>query len=82
MPVQRMGRLATVAEMRGQGMGRLLIGGAVVRCLNASEQVAACTLIVDTKDAHVQGFYEHYGLTAFADQLLTMCLPLRGAYDG
>jgi predicted GNAT family N-acyltransferase len=71
-----MGRLAVAAELRGQGMGRLLMGCAVDRCLKAREQVAAYALIVDAKDAQAKAFYEHYGFTAFASQALSLYLPL------
>jgi GNAT superfamily N-acetyltransferase len=76
VPCFRMGRLATASELRGQGLGRLLIGSAVDRCLKAREQVAAFALIVDAKDAKAKAFYEHYGFKAFVGQALTLYLPL------
>lgn len=76
VPCFRMGRMATAADRRGQGIGRLLMGCAVDRCLKAREQVAAYALIVDAKDAQARSFYEHYGFTAFAGQPLTLYLPL------
>ncbi len=76
VPCFRMGRLATAADRRGQGIGRLLMGCAVDRCLKAREQVAAYALIVDAKDAQAKRFYEHYGFAAFEGQPLTLYLPL------
>lgn len=76
VPCFRMGRLATAVDRRGQGIGRLLMGCAVDRCLKAREQVAAYALIVDAKDAQAKSFYEHYGFAAFAEQALTLYLPL------
>ena len=76
VPCFRMGRLAAAADRRGQGIGRLLMGCAVDRCLKAREQVAAYALIVDAKDAQAKGFYEHYGFAACKDQPLTLYLPL------
>jgi GNAT superfamily N-acetyltransferase len=81
VPCFRLGRLAISAERRGQGLGRLLLGCAVDRCLQAREQVAAYALIVDAKDAGAKAFYEHYGFTAFASQPLTLYLPLGKALD-
>jgi GNAT superfamily N-acetyltransferase len=76
VPCFRMGRLAIAAELRGQGMGRLLMGCVVDRCLKAREQVAAYALIVDAKDAQAKAFYEHYGFTALASRTLSLYLPL------
>ena len=73
----RMGRLACRSDQRGLGLGRLLLGCAVDRSLKASEQVAAYALIVDAKNEATKAFYEHHGFTAFADEPLTLYLPLR-----
>lgn len=79
VPCFRLGRLACHIDARGQGIGRLLLACAVERCLKASEQVAAYALIVDAKDETACDFYRHYGFTPFADQPLTLYLPLRNA---
>jgi len=76
VPCFRMGRLACRMDQRGQGIGRLLLGLAVDRCLKAREQVAAYALLVDAKDEQARLFYEHYGFTAFTGRPLTLYLPL------
>jgi GNAT superfamily N-acetyltransferase len=76
LPCFRMGRLAVDARAHGQGIGRVLMGCAVDRCLKAREQVAAYALIVDAKDARAKKFYAHYGFTAFGHQPMTLYLPL------
>lgn len=76
VPCFRMGRLACGVDQRGKGIGRLLMGLAVDRCLKAREQVAAYALIVDAKDEAAKTFYEHYGSTAFSSKPLTLYLPL------
>ena len=72
----RMGRLACRADHHGQGLGKLLIGCAVERCLEARKQVAAFGLIVDAKDEAAASFYEHYGFKRCADASMTLYLPL------
>lgn len=52
VPCFRMGRLAVHASYQGCGLGRLLLGCAVARCLKARKQVAAYALLVDAKDAN------------------------------
>lgn len=76
VPCFRMGRLACRTDRRGQGLGKLLIGLAVGRCLKARQQVGAWALIVDAKDSTARAFYEHYGFTAFRDAPLSLYLPL------
>lgn len=76
IPCFRMGRFACSQSHQGMGLGKLLLGCAVDRCLNARKQVAAYALLVDAKDVHARAFYEHYGFTRFSDQPLTLFLPL------
>lgn len=76
VPCFRMGRLACRADQRGRGLGKLLVGCAVDRCLKARLQVAAYALIVDAKDDAAKAFYEHFGFKPFADRNLTLYLPL------
>lgn len=75
MPCFRMGRLACRLEQQGLGIGRLLIGCAVDRCLKAREEVASYALVVDAKDDTAKVFYEHYGFIASVDRPLTLYLP-------
>lgn len=72
----RMGRLAAHADYQGRGLGKLLIGCAVDRCLEARKKVAAYALVVDAKDEKAKAFCEHYGFTACRDNPLTLYLPL------
>ena len=76
VPCFRMGRLACRADRRGQGLGKLLIGCAVERCLEARKQVAAFAMIVDAKNSTAKTFYQHYGFTPCADASMTLYLPL------
>jgi len=76
IPCFRLGRLASRSDRRGQGLGKLLIGCAVERCLQARKQVAAFALIVDAKSPEARTFYEHYGFTRCADTPETLYLPL------
>lgn len=76
VPCFRMGRLAVNAAHHGQGLGKVLIGCAVERCLLAKNHVAAYALIVDVKDAQAKKFYQHYGFAACRDNPLALYLPL------
>lgn len=76
VPCFRLGRLATDVTQRGRGLGRILIGCAVARCLEAQKHVAAYALLVDAKGTQAQSFYQHYGFTPCRDQPMTLYLPL------
>jgi GNAT superfamily N-acetyltransferase len=76
VPCFRMGRLACRADQRGEGLGRLLIGCAVERCVQARKLVGAFALIVDAKSSDAKAFYEHYGFRPCVDASMTLYLPL------
>ena len=76
VPCFRMGRLTCRADQRGRGLGKLLVGCAVDRCLKARQQVAAYALIVDAKDDSSAAFYVHFGFKPFLDAKRTLYLPL------
>jgi GNAT superfamily N-acetyltransferase len=76
VPCFRMGRLACRTDQRGLGLGKLLLGCAVDRCLQARLQVAAYALVVDAKDDVAKAFYVHFGFKPLQDAPLTLYLPL------
>lgn len=76
IPCFRMGRFAIQHEKQGQGIGKLLLGCAVDRCLQARKEIAAYALIVDAKDAAARSFYEHFGFVAFANRRLSLYLAI------
>jgi GNAT superfamily N-acetyltransferase len=76
VPCFRMGRLACRKDQRGQGLGKLLLGCAVDRCLKARQQVAAYALLVDAKDDAAKAFYVHFGFKSLQDSDRTLYLPM------
>ena len=76
IPCFRMGRLACSQAYQGKGLGRILLGLAVERCLQARKHVAAYALLVDAKDELAGQFYAHYGFTALQDAPLSLYMPL------
>lgn len=76
VPCFRLGRLAAHSAHLGRGLGRLLIGCAVERCLQAKKYVAAYALVVDAKGENARSFYEHYGFTSCRDNPMTLYLSL------
>lgn len=76
VPCFRMGRLARSIEHSAAGLGGMLVGLAVDRCLKARAHVGAYALLVDTKNEKAKTFYQHYGFTECVDSPMTLYLPL------
>jgi GNAT superfamily N-acetyltransferase len=76
VPCFRMGRLACRSNQQGRGLGKLLLGCAVDRCLKARQQIAAYALLVDAKDDASKAFYTHFGFKTLPDAHQTLYLPL------
>lgn len=76
VPCFRLGRLARAIESRGAGLGEILVGCAVDRCLHARSLVGAYALLVDAKDETAKSFYERYGFIPCIDAPRTLYLPL------
>lgn len=65
-----------VRDQQGQGLGKLLPGCAIDRCLKARQQVAAYALIVDARDEAAKAFYVHFGFKPLLDAQWPLYLPL------
>ena len=76
VPCFRLGRLAVHSAHHGRGLGKLLMGCAVERCLEAKKHVAAYALVVDAKEKDAQSFYKHYGFISCRDNPMTLYLSL------
>ncbi|WCE93910.1 GNAT family N-acetyltransferase [Acidithiobacillus ferriphilus] len=60
----------------GLGLGRLLMGCVVARCLEARKHVAAYALVVDAQEEEAKVFYAHYGFISCQDNPMILYLPL------
>ncbi len=76
VPCFRMGRLARATDRRGTGLGEILIGLAVDRCLAAKTHVGAYALLVDAKHEKAKAFYQNYGFISCTDAPSTLYLPI------
>ena len=74
VPAVRMGRLAVDRGFQGQGLGGASLADALERA--ARSEIAAFSLVVDTKDESAAAFYRHHSFTALPDSPLTLFLPL------
>ncbi|MEA5442762.1 hypothetical protein [Cyanobium gracile] len=76
IPCFRMGRLARDLRWHGEGIGALLVGLAVERCLQARRSVGGYALIVDALGDNAKSFYLRYGFRPYVDTPNSLYLPL------
>jgi GNAT superfamily N-acetyltransferase len=64
IPAILLARLALSGELRGTGLGGILLHDALSRAVAASQQAGGRYVVVDAIDDDARQFYEHYGFTA------------------
>lgn len=65
IPAALIGRLARDQQVRGAGIGELLLADAVRRILGAGRSLAVFAIVVDAKDDQAVVFYEGFGFRRF-----------------
>jgi predicted GNAT family N-acyltransferase len=76
VPAVRTGRLAASLSMRGQRLGELLLQNAIKRTLQARSLLGVHALVVEAKNAAVEGFYRKYGFRLCDAKSRQLYLPL------
>jgi GNAT superfamily N-acetyltransferase len=64
IPAILLARLALSSELRGSGLGGIVLHDALSRAVAASQQAGGRYVVVDAIDGNACQFYEHYGFTA------------------
>ncbi len=82
VPAALLARLAVDRTVHGQGLGRLLIGDALVRCFELSEHIGLHVVTVDAIDEEAVRFYERMGFTRFRDQSDKLFIPVSAIESG
>jgi predicted GNAT family N-acyltransferase len=76
LPATLLGRLARNLAFRGQGVGEILLMGALKQALAQSERIASMAVIVDAKDEAARAFYQKYGFVELPDHPRRLFLPM------
>ena len=76
IPVIVLGRLAVHADWTAQGIGKGLLKDAVLRALQAWDQVGARALLCHAIDASARTFYLKHGFVVSPAHPMTVMLPL------
>ena len=61
MPIVMLGHLAAHQSAQRQGLGKMLLGNAIIVASEISEKVAAYALVLDALDEKVEQFYLQTG---------------------
>jgi len=76
VPVFLIGRLAIDKLFKGKGLGGGLLIEALLKCLELSEEVGACAVVVDVNNDEAKQFYQKYDFKAFEDNPNSMYIPM------
>lgn len=77
LPATLLGRLARSLSFKGQGVGELLLIGALTQALGHSQRIASMAVVVDAKDEPAKAFYKKYGFLELPDHPNRLFLPLK-----
>jgi len=77
LPATLLGRLARNLEFKGQGVGELLLMGALKQALAQSRLIASVAVVVDAKDERAENFYKKYGFIGLPDHPQRLFLPMK-----
>jgi predicted GNAT family N-acyltransferase len=76
VPATLLGRLARSVDVRGQGIGEILLVDALKRALQNTAHVASWAVLVDAKDEDTAKFYQRYGFIALPNRPNRLFLPM------
>ncbi|MBK7003289.1 MAG: GNAT family N-acetyltransferase [Rhodoferax sp.] len=76
IPVTRLGRLAIRSDLKGQGLGALLLADAISRARNVAQAVGSTGIVVDAKDEVASSFYQRYGFVVCQQEPIKLFLPM------
>lgn len=79
IPTALIGRLARDLEVRGKGIGELLLTDAIRRIVSAGQSVAVYAIVVDAKDQQAADFYRDYGFVPLPSRPLRLFLLVSSA---
>ncbi len=77
----RLGRLAVAKECQRQGIGKLLLVGAMGKFMEIFEAAGGIGLFVDAKDQAARRYYEQFGFVSLPSNELELFLPVRSIQE-
>lgn len=77
----RLGRLAVAKSHQRQGIGKLLLVGAMGKFMEIFDAAGGIGLFVDAKDQEARRYYEQFGFVSLPSNELELFLPVRTLQD-
>jgi predicted GNAT family N-acyltransferase len=77
LPATLLGRLARSKEFKGQGIGELLLMGALKNAWGLSRQIASVAVVVDAINEKARSFYRSYGFIELPDHPNRLFIPMQ-----
>ncbi len=77
----RLGRLAVAKAHQRQGIGRLLLVGAMRKFMEIFDAAGGIGLFVDAKDQAARRYYEQFGFVSLPSNELELFLPVRSIQE-
>jgi predicted GNAT family N-acyltransferase len=77
VPATLIGRLARSSELRGTGLGEILLMDALKRSVDNIRELGSWAVIVDAKDADAVVFYQKYGFMEIPQTPNRLFLPMK-----
>jgi uncharacterized protein (DUF1778 family)/ribosomal protein S18 acetylase RimI-like enzyme len=76
VPATLIGRLARSINLKGKGIGEILLTDALKKALHNAATVASWAVVVDAKDNKAIAFYKRYGFLEFPNTPNRLFLPI------
>ena len=77
IPIIKLARLAVDDEMKGCGLGKAILKDALLRCINAADEIGARAVVVDALDENVRSFYERFDFESGPANQNTMMILMK-----
>jgi GNAT superfamily N-acetyltransferase len=77
----RLGRLAVAKELQRQGIGKILLIGAMGKFREIFNTAGGIGLFVDAKDQEARRYYEQFGFVSLVSNELELFLPVKSIQE-
>ncbi len=77
----RLGRLAVAKGLQRQGIGKLLLVGALTKFMEIFNTAGGIGLFVDAKDQDARHYYEQFGFVSLPSNDLELFLPVKSIQE-
>jgi GNAT superfamily N-acetyltransferase len=81
IPAALIGRLARDENVRGKGVGELLLADAVRRVIGVARSLAVFAIVVEAADEKAAVFYRDFGFVPFPNRPLRLFMPASEAME-